>query len=251
MVNILLTGPTGTGKSSLPKEFAAVQRRSFFTMHCQLVTEPGDWWGTREMSIREGTYFQKAALVDAMETPGCVVLLDEANRTHPENLNALFGLLDHRRRTWVPALNREVVVAPGLIFFVTLNEGANYVGTNAVDIALKDRISNTIRLDYLPLKVEVDLLVERTGIREEEARELSQFARTVRSNPKLGIAVSTRQLLECGALIKEELSIREAVLFAVTNGTGERAEQDALLQALQLAGKVDSAFLKRRWDDEE
>ena len=97
VVNVLLVGPKGTGKTSLPKEFAAANGRPFFTIHCQLIAERDDWWGSKELSLEKGTYFEKAAFLDAVETEGCVILLDEANRTHPENLNALFGFLKHQR----------------------------------------------------------------------------------------------------------------------------------------------------------
>ena len=95
-INVLLTGPKGTGKTSLPKEFAAAHGFPFFTAHCQLIAERDDWWGSKELSVERGTYFEKAAFLDAVETPHCVILLDEANRTHPENLNALFGFLKHQ-----------------------------------------------------------------------------------------------------------------------------------------------------------
>lgn len=251
IVNILLVGPTGTGKSSLPKEFAATMHRPFFTMHCQMVTEPGEWWGTKEISPERGTYFQKAALLDAVETPGCIILLDEANRTQAENLNVLFGFMDHRRKAWIPSLNREVVVAPGCIFFVTLNEGADYTGTNAVDRALRDRISNTIRMDYLPRKVEVGLLAKRIGIEEETAWKLVGFAHTIRHNPKVGVGISTRQLLECAALVKGGLPLQDAVQFAIVNSAVEDMERKALLQSLQLTGRVDEAYAKWQSDDEE
>lgn len=246
IVNILLVGAAGTGKSSLPKEFAATWGRPLFTMHCQLVTEPADWWGSKEMSTEKGTYFQRAALVDAVETPGAVILLDEANRTHPENLNVLFGLLDHRRRVWVPALCREVVVAPGVMFMVTLNEGMEFVGTSPIDRALRDRISNTVRLGFLPGSVEASILVERTRIDEGAARRLVEFASTVRRNPKLGIGVSTRQLLECAALMKEGLPPNEAVLFAIVNAAEDELTRQALLQALQLTGEVREAYAERQ-----
>lgn len=250
VVNVLLEGPTGTGKSSLPKEFAANWKRPFFTMHCQLVTEQGDWWGTTEMSPERGTYFQKAALVDAVETQGCVILLDEANRTHPENLNVLFGMLDHRRRAWIPTLHRELAVAPGVVFFVTLNEGLDYVGTNTVDRALKDRISNTINTTYPPRQVEASILVKRTRIDEETAWKLTGFAHTIRNNPKLRIGVSTRQLLECAALVKEGLLLEEAVLFSIVNATAESADRKALLQSLQMTRNLEEVCPEPQWDEE-
>ncbi|MFH1141178.1 MAG: AAA family ATPase [Chloroflexota bacterium] len=251
IVNVLLVGPTGSGKSSLPREFAANWQRPFFTIHCQLITEQEDWWGTREMSPEQGTYFRKAALVDAVETPACVILLDEANRTHPENLNSLFGFLDHRRSAWIPALHREVAVAPGVAFFVTLNEGLDYVSTNPIDRALRDRISSTVRLDYLPVKMETSLLVKRIGIDLETAGNLVEFARTVRKNPKLGAVISTRQLLECAALVKEGLSPQDAVLFAIVNGAMEDCDRKAMLQSLQVVAGVDEAYVPRRRDEDE
>lgn len=251
IVTVMVSGPTGTGKSSLPNEVAASWCRPFYTVHCQLVSEVGDWWGTKELSVERGTYFQKAALLDAVETPGCIILLDEANRTHPENLNALFGFLDHRRRAWIPDLHREVSVAPGVVFFVTLNEGADYVGTNMVDRALRDRISCTIQTDYLPKEIEAGLLVKRTGIDHGSACKLVEFARTVRNNPKLDIKVSTRQLLECSALAKEGLPLCDAVLFSIVNGTLQDLDRRALLQALQMTGEVQEAYAERLWDDDE
>lgn len=252
IVNVLLVGPTGTGKSSLPKEFAANFKRPFFAMHCQLISEPEDWWGAKEVSPDRGTYVQKTALVEAMETPNCIVLLDEANRTPPENLNALFGCLDHRRSAWVPLLSRTVRVAPGVVFFVTLNEGTHYFGTNPVDRALKDRISNAIRMGYPPREVEEALLTKRTGISQRAARQLVDLAATVRQNPKLEVAVSTRQLLECAAFIKVGLPLEDAVQFSVVNGVAEESERKALLQALQMAGgEVSRSASAREWEDEE
>lgn len=251
IVNVLLVGPTGTGKSSLPRHFAAIARRPFFTMHCQLIVEQEDWWGSREASTARGTYVHKGALVDAIETPGCVILLDEANRTHPENLNTLFGFLDHRRDVWVPLLHREVAVAPGVVFFVTLNEGMDYVGTNGVDRAFRDRIATTIRLDYLPRDVEADVLVKRTGLDKPTAEKLVEFAGITRNNPKLEIAVSTRLLLECAALVSGGLPIRDSALFTIINGAADDTDRKALLQALQMGGLAGEVSIPLRWDDEE
>ncbi len=251
VVNVLLTGPKGTGKTSLPKEFAAAQGKPMFTVHCQLIAERDDWWGSRELSVERGTYFEKAAFLDAVETPGCVVLLDEANRTHPENLNALFGFLDHRRRAWVPNIHREVAVAPGVVFFVTLNEGYEYVGTNPIDEALRDRMTYAIRMGYVPKRVEVSILQKRTGVDLETADKLAEFARTVRRNPKLGVAVSTRQLLGASTLVTHGMSLQDAVLYSVVNGMGEDVDRNALLQALQVIGKVDDAYVSGEAEDDD
>jgi len=251
VVNVLLTGPKGTGKTSLPKEFAAAHGKPMFTVHCQLIAERDDWWGSKELSLERGTYFEKAAFLDAIETVGCVILLDEANRTHPENLNALFGFLDHRRRAWVPQLHSEVTVAPGVVFFVTLNEGYEYVGTNPIDEALRDRMTYAIRMGYVPKGVEVSILQKRTGVDQDTAEKLAEFARTARRSSKLRLPISTRQLLGAATLVVEGMDLQDSVLYSVVNGCGEDVDRNALLQALQVIGKVDDAYVSGETGDDE
>ena len=243
IVNVLLTGPKGTGKTSLPREFAATYQRPFFTVHCQLIGERDDWWGSKELSLERGTYYDRAAFLDAVETPGCVVLLDEANRTHPENLNALFGFLDHRRSAYIPALKQEVSVAPGVSFFMTLNEGFEYMAINPIDEALRDRMSYVLRMTYVPRDVETELLTRRTGVDLATAERLVEFAGTVRRNPKLTIPISTRQLLAAAGLIARRLPVPEAVLFSCINGLPADIDRTALLQALQMLGSVDEDWV--------
>lgn len=241
-VNVFLTGPTGTGKSSLPEQFSALQGRLCFVQHCELITEPGDWWGQKEMSVEEGTYFSEAAFVSAIETPGTVVIMDELNRTHPDNLNALFGLLDHRRRAWVPMMEREVKVASGVTFWFTMNQGFDYQ-VNPVDMALMNRAQITLPLRYPPKEWEVKIMKERAGVDDETAEKLAEFAQTVRNNPRLQISISPRQLIEAGINVRLGIPIHDAVMATCINGATEDMDKTALLQALQTVGPIDGAYV--------
>ena len=241
-INVFLTGPTGTGKSSLPEQYAALNDRLCFVQHCELITEPSDWWGQREMSIERGTYFEEAAFVDAIETPGCVVVMDELNRTHPDNLSPLFGLLDHRRRAWVPFMGREVKVASGVTFWFTLNLGNDYQ-VNPVDLALMNRAQITIPLRYPPMDWEITILKDRAEVDDDTARKLAEFARTVRSNPRLHISISPRQLIEAAKMVMLGVPIHDSVMATTINGAVEDMDKTALLQALQTVGPVDAAYV--------
>ena len=78
-------------------------------------------------------------------------------------------------------------MAPGVVFFITLNEGYEYVGTNPIDEALRDRMTYSVRMSYVPRWVETSILVRRTAVDDDTAGELTEFARSVRRNPKTGV----------------------------------------------------------------
>lgn len=249
-VNVMVVGPAGAGKTSLGWEFASAHKRPCFEVHCGMFMEPGEWWGKDRLSREQGTYYEQAKYVDAVETPSCVVILDEPNRCHPEVMNAQFGLWDWRRAAWVPDLKRIVRVAPGVVFFGAMNEGAEYFGTNPMDKALRERFTRTIRLGWPPMKVEAKILQRRTGVDQETAEKLALFARDVRRNPKVGVSISTRQLLVAAQDVGEGVPLMEAVKYSILNALDESADRKALLQHLQIIGKVDEAFVEGKESDE-
>jgi nitric oxide reductase NorQ protein len=250
-VNLKVLGPAGVGKTTLGWEFAAANNRPCFEVHWGMYQEPGEVWGKDRLSMEKGTYYEQARYVDALETPNCVIVLDEPNRCHPEVLNTNFALWDWRRAAWVPDLRRMVRVAPGVVFFACMNEGSEYIGTNPMDRAIRERFTRTLRLTWPPMKVEAKVLRNRTGVSAEVADKLAKFARDVRRNPKVGCAPSTRQLLVAAQDVKEGLPIQEAVLYSIINDLDEGIDRTALLQHLQIIGKVDEAFVSGQQEDED
>ena len=61
-----------------------------------------------------------------------------------------------------------------MVFFITLNEGYEYVGTNPVDEALRDRMTYSIRMSYVPKRVETSTLVKRTSVDDVDRTALLQ-----------------------------------------------------------------------------
>ena len=250
-VNIKVLGPAGVGKTTLGWEFAATYRRPCFEVHWGMYQEPGEVWGKDRLSMESGTYYEQAAYVDALETPYCVIILDEPNRCHPEVLNTNFALWDWRRAAWVPDLRRMLRVAPGVVFLACMNEGSEYIGVNPMDKAIRERFTRTIRLTWPPMRVEASILRKRTGCDKDVAERLAKFARDVRRNPKVGCAPSTRQLLVAAQDVVEGLAIQEAVLTCIINDLDESADRQALLQHLQIIGSVDEAFVEGREENED
>ena len=250
-VNVKILGPAGVGKTSLGWEFAASFKRPCFEVHWGMYQEPSEVWGKDRLSMETGTYYEQARYVDALQLPKCVIILDEPNRCHPEVLNTNFALWDWRRAAWVPDLRKMIRVAPGVVFFACMNEGAEYIGTNPMDKAIRERFGRTIRLTWPPVRVETKILVKRTGVDKETAEKLAKFARDVRRNPKVGCAPSTRQLLVAAQDVVEGLPIQEAVMYAIINDLDENTDRQALLQHLQIIGSVDEAFVNGREEEED
>jgi len=250
-INVKVLGPAGVGKTTLGWEFAAATKRPCFEVHWGMYQEPGEVWGKDRLSMEQGTYYEQARYVDALETSYCVIILDEPNRCHPEVLNTNFALWDWRRAAWVPDLKKMVRVAPGVVFFACMNEGAEYIGTNPMDRAIRERFGRTLRLSWPPMKVEAQILRDRTGAEKEVAEKLAKFARDIRRNPKVGFAPSTRQLLVAAQDVVEGLPIQEAVMYAIVNDLDESVDRTALLQHLQIIGSIDDAFVEGRQEDDD
>ncbi len=248
-VNVKVLGPAGVGKTSLGWEFAASFKRPCFEVHWGMYQEPSEVWGKDRLSMETGTYYEQARYVDALQLPNCVIILDEPNRCHPEVLNTNFALWDWRRAAWVPDLRKMIRVAPGVVFFACLNEGAEYVGTNPMDKAIRERFGRTIRLSWPPMKVEARILVKRTGVDKEIALKLAKFARDIRRNPKVDCSPSIRQLLVAAQDVVEGLPLPEAVMYAIINELDESVDRTALLQHLQIIGSIDEAFVEGREED--
>jgi len=145
-VNILTTGNQGCGKSSLVRQFAYIHNRPMATFQIGLLLETGQLFGQTRLKQGE-TYYQEFLFPKAIQTPGCIVHLEEINRTEsPHALNELFSVLSEDRSIWVDELGL-VKVAPRVMFFATMNEGEEFTGTEMLDAALKDRFYR-IHLEY-------------------------------------------------------------------------------------------------------
>ncbi len=209
-VNVLVAGKQGCGKSTLVRQFAARNSRPLATFQVGILSEPGQLFG--EHRLRDGqTYFQPFLFPQAIQTPGCVVHLEEINRPeHPKALNMLFSVLSEDRSVWTDELG-YIEVAPGVIFFATLNEGDEFIGTEMLDAALRDRFFVTI-LDYLPMDVETKVLFEKTGIDEGDALTIVNLANRLRTNTQEPIIISTRHTLMIAEMVAVGASVKEAVV---------------------------------------
>lgn len=197
--NIRLVGPHGCGKTELAIQFAARLGLPLLIMDCANLREARDWFGYK--SAREGTvYWHESQFVKAVSAGNHVIMLDELNRANPNLLNTLMPLLDARRFTYLEEKGDKICVGPGTVFFASMNEGAGYTGTSALDRAIRDRFPRVVELTYLNETDEINLLIKRVGVAPDIATRLVQMAQKIRQDAtglsaSLTESLSTRQLI--------------------------------------------------------
>jgi nitric oxide reductase NorQ protein len=212
-VNALIAGKEGCGKSSLVRQFAARNGRPLATFQIGILSEPGQLFGEHRLKDGE-TYYQRFLFPEALQTPGCVIHLEEINRPeHPKALNMLFSVLSDDRQVWTDELGL-IKVADGVVFFASLNEGEEFVGTEMLDAALRDRFY-ILQVGYLPSPVEKHVLVAKTGVTEEQALTIVNIANMIRSNSKFSVSLSTRHALMIAELVAVGTSIQDAFTLSL------------------------------------
>lgn len=174
---VLLTGPSGFGKTTAAKMVAEKLGYKFVKVDCATLTEPNDIVHT--VSFRNGqTLFDKTPFVKAIEAGKYVILLDELNRAYPNVLNTLMPILDDTRQITV---GTEVyTVADDIIFVATMNIGQQYVGTYNYDAALVNRFPSAARVGNLTGEEESQILYHHSDLSLEMASEVVAFLREIR-----------------------------------------------------------------------
>lgn len=219
--NLLLTGPQGAGKTSIGRQLAAVEGRWCYIAPCVTMQEPSQWFGQQAVSPERGTFYIESAFVTAIETPYCVVILDDLNRTENSKvLNPLFPLLEpDQREVYLDDLARSVKVAEGVIFVGTVNEGYQFQGTDPIDLALRDRFDQIV-VEYPPAAMIEQIILQRTGIDSRTSEIIGRFASTLKDhpNPEERIYLSMRSVISIAEDIALGASIRDAVTFSIAAG---------------------------------
>lgn len=233
-VNVLITGASGFGKTTIAKKFAEKTGRKFVKVDLSLVAEPSDFLGT--LKIVEGsTVFVETPFTEAIKEGGFVILLDEINRAYPNITNPLLGLLDD---THSVTYNGNVyTVAPNTIFIVTSNVGSQYTGTFKSDAALLNRMHFTCSVGSITPVNELNIYTKRTGIDIKSAQSIVSFLGECRSTlDESGLDFSPRTGLALARTMSFGASLRFAIDMILPLSLEERKE---VLDILSKKGHVE------------
>lgn len=174
---VMLTGPSGFGKTTAAKKLAEKLGYKFVKVDCSTLVEPTDIVHTAAFRGGE-TVFDKTEFIRAIEDGKAVILLDELNRAYPNVLNTLLPVLDDTRSLTVGTETYKV--ANNVIFVATANIGQQYVGTFQSDSALLNRFSNTARVGELSGEQEAEIVYHHTNLKMEQAAAVVGILRELR-----------------------------------------------------------------------
>jgi MoxR-like ATPase len=222
--NMLLTGPTGTGKSQTAIAVAKALGRELFYVNLGATQDPrGTLIGNTHFSKDAGTFFNESAFVKAIKTPNTVVLLDEVSRAHPEAWNILMTVLDPGQRyiRLDEAVGSPTIkVAEGVSFVGTANLGAEYTAVRVMDRALLDRFT-IAEIPYLTQEQEASLIEKvYPGIDNSHASNLAEIAALTRQElateaPQISTMISTRSVIEMAGLMVDGFSLAEVAQVGI------------------------------------
>lgn len=244
----LITGPTGSGKSSLVKYVCAKLNWPFIRINMSGDVESSMIFGTREVKGGETTWAD-GALAEACKF-GAVCLIDEWELTPAEISMGMQNLLEEggylylkekpgttADRTYIPDANFRLVFAGN-----TVGQGDTTGAFNGVQVqntATIDRFSNTIRLDYLSAAHEIAYLTSKTAVDKKMAGQMVKLAALVRSaynSGKLGLTMSPRTLINWGRKM-ERYTVQHALQVAFL----EKLTEDDRISVRELYNKVFAA----------
>ncbi len=189
---VLIFGPKGSGKSTMPKVYCARTNQPFFRIPCRRDMEASDLFGSVTVRNKE-LVFNDGPITMAARYGG-TACLDEASVLQAGAALSLQYTLENNGKVVLPdhpsGDPKDKVVDPHPSFRIVMTDNTalggdhtgHYVGTNVHNEALRDRIDKFIKLGYMPVKEEVKLVNNHVpGVPKTLLADQIRFANMVRA----------------------------------------------------------------------
>ncbi len=217
-IPVMLTGPTGCGKTRLVEHMGLLLERPVVTISCHDDLTSSDLVG-RFMVVGGDVVWTDGPLTKAVKA-GAICYLDEVVEARHDSLAILHSLTDHRRALYLDRAG-EVVNAPDSFMLVCSYNPAYRSSLKELKPSFRHRFA-TLPMRYLPSEREVDVIVAETGIDVPEAQRLVQCAMALRTAdevfhfepPSTRALVTAAQLMTSG--VPEMTAVEACVLAPLT-----------------------------------
>lgn len=218
---VMLTGPTGCGKTRLVEHMGMLLGRPVATISCHDDLTSSDLVG-RFMVTGGDVVWNDGPLTRAIKN-GAICYLDEVVEARHDSLAVLHSLTDHRRTLYVDRAG-EVVKAPDTFMLVCSYNPAYRSSLKELKPSFRQRFV-TVAMNYLPPEREAEVLVSEAGIERAVAQWLVKCATSIRNAddalhlepPSTRTLVTAAKLIAAGA---SELDAAEVSILAPLSNDG-------------------------------
>jgi nitric oxide reductase NorQ protein len=233
---VMLTGPTGCGKTRLVEHMGVLLGRPVVTISCHDDLTSSDLVG-RFMVTGGDVVWTDGPLTRAVKT-GAICYLDEVVEARHDSLAILHSLTDHRRALYLDRAG-EVVEAPESFMLVCSYNPAYRSSLKELKPSFRQRFV-TLPMRYLPPDREAEVIVAEADIALPSAQRLVQCATAIRTAdeafhfepPSTRVVVTAAQMIAAGAT---ELQAAEACILAPLSSDGAISEGLREVAAASLA----------------
>ena len=250
--NIWCHGHTGTGKTTLPEQVAAVIGFPVFPINLDGNIERADLVGQMDI-VNDGgtsiTQFKEGILPRAMTQP-CILVLDEIDAGKPDVMFVIQRATEGKGLLLTEDGGRLVKPHPLFRFVATANsrgqgdEYGVYAGVRPMNGALLNRFPIFIEVDYMTKEEESVFLKKTYGLADEIIGNITTFAGMCRkafAEGETTVPVSPRDTMAMCEMYSFFETIfptkAQATEFAVTTSVIDRAPMDNRQRVIELADR--------------
>ncbi|MBS4217411.1 MoxR family ATPase [Bacillus sp. FJAT-49711] len=235
--NVLLKGPTGSGKTKLAETLSNILKQPMQSINCSVDMDAEALLGFKTIGQKEGKNtidFIPGPVIKAMNT-GQLLYIDEINMAKPETLPILNSVLDYRRMVFNPFTGMVVRAKEHFGVIAAINEG--YIGTVPLNEALKNRFV-VIEVPYVQGEVLKEVLVNESILKDE-----ANIDKFVILSEDLITQVRNGQIPEEAASIRAlidtcDLAVYLPPLRAIQRGIADKLEEEREKAAIMNIAKT-------------
>ncbi|MFD2618363.1 ATP-binding protein [Terrilactibacillus laevilacticus] len=222
--NVLLKGPTGSGKTKLAELLSNLMFQPMYSINCSVDLDAEALLGYKTITYNKANQaeiqFVSGPVEKAMKQ-GHLLYIDEINTAKAETLPILNGVLDYRKMVLNPFTSETIYAKEGFGVIAAINEG--YIGTTPLNEALKNRFV-IIDVPYIQGEALFEMLKEQSKQKDEQL--LKQF---VRLSQDLTSKVEEGQISDEGASIRSlldacDLSVYMPAKRAITRAISSKLD---------------------------